>query len=140
MDISEFKGFFSVEYEWSEYLGKFKLVDVPTVETVFPIAKIMKIGEGVTSDRYKVGDIVIVPSSDITGEDWNPKFLHVMQFQNSQNMKPVLPDKMKQNIPNVEIHWGRWKFIKPWLPSPDNEDNLTYLIPTSKVKGRYIIK
>lgn len=137
MDITGFDGFKTLEYEWSPILKNFKLKDKPALENVFPIVKILKVGEGVKSDKYKVGDICLVPSTDVIGEDWNPKFLHIMQFQNSQNMKPVLPEGMRQSIPNVEKNWDRYKFVRPWIPNPEPIDHLTYLIPEPKIRGRY---
>lgn len=137
MDVSEFKNFVSLEYEWSPIKQNYKLKDVPMTENTFPIVKILAVGEGVKSDKYQVGDVCLVPSTDIIGEDWNPKFLHIMQFQDSKGMKPKIPKGMRQTIPNVEVNWERYKFVRPWLPEPEEKDHLTYLIPEAKIRGRY---
>jgi len=140
MDVSGFKGFITLEYEWSVYLKNFKLKDKPATENLFPIVKILKKGQGIKSDKYKEGDVVLVPSNDILGEDWNPKFIQVMQYQDSRNMKPVLPEGMRQSIPNVEKNWDRYKFVRPWVPKPEEIDHLTYLIPETKVRGTFNVK
>ncbi len=137
MDVKGFEGFITLEYEWSHIIGKFKIKDKPATENVFPIVKILKIGEGVKSTKHKVGDIVLVPSNEILGEDWNPKFLHYMQFQDSKGMNPVLPEGMKQSVPNVQKNWDRFMFIRPWVPQPEEQDKLTYLIPEGRVIGSY---
>lgn len=137
MDVSSFKNFITLEYEWSPILQKLKLTDKPATENVFPIVKLLKIGGNIKLGKYKVGDICLVPSTDVIGEDWNPKFLQIMQFQNSQNMKPIIPDGMRQSIPNVEKNWDRYKFIRPWTPLPEQIDHLTFLLPEAKVRGSY---
>lgn len=139
MDISSFKGYVTLNYSWSPILKNWKLSDQKMTEGILPIAKIIAIGKSIDSKKYSVGDIVLVPSCDIIGDDWNPKFLHVMQFQQSKGMQPVLPDGMEQRIPNVEKNWEHYKFVRPWVPKPTQVDNLTYLIPESKVKGRFSI-
>lgn len=137
MDISKFKKFVTLNYVWSPIMRTWKLEDAQMNEGIFAVAKIVAIGSGIENTDYSVGDIVLLPSTDIVGEDWNPKFLHVMQFQQSKGMAPVLPEGMRQRIPNVEIKWANYKFVRPWIPVPEESDELTYLIPESKVKGKF---
>lgn len=137
MDVSDFEGYISLEYEWSRITREWKLKDVPATENVFPIVKILAVGKSVENTKYKVGDIALVPSNDVLGEDWNPKFLQVMQYQNSQGMHPVLPQGMRQSIPNVEIKWSQYNFVRPWVPKPEEKDFITFLIPEAKIRGSY---
>lgn len=136
MDVSDFDGHITLNYEWSALLNQYKIADARMNKKTFPIVKIIKVGRD-SDDGFKKGDIVLVPSTDILGDDWNPKFLHIMQYQQSSNMKPVLPEGMRQRISNVEIKWDKYRFVKPWVLDPQNQDTLTYLIPQSKVKGYF---
>lgn len=140
MDVSQFSDYKTLEYEWSRVLKQWKLTDKQLKNNTFPIVKILKVARGFGKDnpnKYNEGDVCIVPGDDIVGDDWNPKFLHVMQFQNSQNMTPVLPDGMSQRIPKIQITWNKYLFVRPWKIEPEYEDRLTYLIPSTLIKGEY---
>lgn len=137
MDVSGFDKYKSLKYEWSSILKNWKLTDTQLIDNVYPIGKILKVGKAVELDKYKVGDIVLLPSNDIVGEDWNPHFLTILGHQRSQGMSPVLPTGMRQRMQNVELKWDRYKFVRPWVPKPEDKDNLTFLIPSPIVKGTY---
>jgi DNA-binding transcriptional MerR regulator len=136
MDVSGFEKFVTVKYEWSKMLNNFKLANAQVTDNVYPIVKILKIGSKAEQD-YKVGDIVLVPSMEVMGDDWNPRFLEYMKHQRSQGMNPVLPEGMRQRLPKVEINWERLKFVRPWVGLPEEQDHLTFLIPEHKITAEY---
>ena len=140
MDVSSFEKFIDLRYEYSKIMNEWTLKTVSALDSIFPIVKILKVGDAVKEARYNVGDIAFVPSNDIIGKDWNPKFLQTIQFQSSKGMKPVLPDGMEQEILNVEKNWDRYMFVRPWVAKPEPQDKLTYLIPSPKIRGTFNYK
>ena len=139
MDVSSFEKFRTYKYEWSRMMNNFKIAPTQVMDNVYPIVKILKIGEKVQSDKYNVGDIVLVPSTDVIGDEWNPTFLEYMKHQNSQGMKPVLPEGMRQRLNKVELSWGKYQFVRPWVGLPEEADQLTFLIPEFKVIGNFTL-
>ena len=147
MDVSKFQDIKTNYFDWSPILKKFTLKEKQQGITVFPIVKILKLGKRVDPNgnlealglKYNVGDICIVSSHEILGDDWNPAFMSYMGFQEqrAQGMTPKVPEGLRQRIPNVEKNWDRYQFIRPWVAKPEEKDYLTYLIPSSKIKGLF---
>lgn len=147
MDVSQFQDIKTNYFDWSPILKKFTIKEKQQGISVFPVIKILKIGKKVDPKnilepqglKYNVGDICVVSSHEILGEDWNPAFMSYMgmQEQRSQGMTPKIPEGLRQRIPNVEKNWDRYQFIRPWVAKPEEKDYLTYLIPSSKIKGLF---
>ena len=92
MDISSFENFVDVQYEYSKILMKFDLKNTKIHSNVYPILKILKVGEALEQEerRYGVGDIVMGPANEIIGTDWNQDFLTLMQNQRMMGAEPNL--------------------------------------------------
>lgn len=134
MQTAGFDGDPSMLYMFSEFKKEWVLRDKKSIKRVFPIVRIILAGE--KANDYNEGDIVFVPVNDVSGETWNPEFMHLLQFSKSQGMAPIVPEGMRQRIPNVEVKWDNYRFQRPWVEKPEEQDFLTYIIPGLKIKGR----
>lgn len=111
-------------------------------EKLFPLIKVIKVGPEAKRDDVKPGDVYTVPSQEILGESFNPDFLHMINtFKTpggNQGSVVNLPAGVPQKIKNVEKYWELDMFVLPEnYGKPTEDDKLTYLIPSSKLKTRY---
>lgn len=139
MDITGF-GFREYEHYIANLQGgNVALREKKATEGIFPIVKVLKVGRTATAG-WEVGDILTVPSRDIHGQQLSPEFQQFMQHQNSQGMKPIIPEGYRQFVPNVEVNWKGYAFIRPWMVEPQEIDYITFLLPSPKLRGRYNVK
>lgn len=110
-------------------------------EKLYPIVKVLRMANGCEPD-VQVGKIYTVNVDDITGTSWNPEFLHALQTfagkSGTQGSFTNVPENMPQRLPNIQIHWQKYKFGTPDRAGlPTEEDELIYLIPESELKTIY---
>ena len=113
-------------------------------DIVMPIAKIIKVGK-ITDEfgnpvpedqKRKPGDIVILPTNKVMGMVQNPDFIHYMQFTEAKGMAPLGP------VPPAEIakfqkEYARYQFTRMGNIYPDDQDKVTFLLPSPEIKGGY---
>lgn len=121
--------------------GKWKPKTQAMAEKIFPIVKVIKRGMGVIDEFVKEGGVYTVPYEEITGTQWNPDFLHLVNtFGKSGNQGQLvnIPKDMPQRLPKMAIEWARYKFSMPDRLSKETEDDkLVFLIPTLKLESIY---
>lgn len=109
---------------------------------ILPIVKVIRISPDAKSESIKIGGVYTVPTNEILGEDWNPDYMHMINTFKTPGGKQGsvvnLPDGVPQKIPKVEKYWNLNMFVLPKnFGYPTDEDKLTYLIPSSKLKSEY---
>lgn len=122
--------------------GKWKPSSVAMAEKIFPIVKIIKKGKAIEDNDIQEGGVYTVPFDEITGEAWNPDFLHLMnsftQKAGNQGQLANVPKDMEQRLPKIQIDWQRYKFSMPdRLGKETDDDKLVYLIPSIKLESVY---
>jgi hypothetical protein len=106
-------------------------------EVALPIAKILKVGDQVRDeDRYEVGDLVLLPTKNIMGWEDNPKYLQLLELSKS-NMMPLNVMDIPPKLRNVDIFYRGYQFTRLGNIIADKQDEVTYLLPASEVKGKY---
>ena len=126
----------------SQLDGKFKPKTVALSEKIFPIAKVIKRGCNVTNELIKEGQLYTVPYEEVTGEQWNPDFLHLVQTfsgkSGNQGKLVNIPEDMPQKLPKLYIDWVRYKFSMPdRLQDETDTDKLVYIVPSLKLETMY---
>lgn len=100
----------------------------------FPFVKVIKKGNFEELKNIKIGELYIVPSDDVVGDEWNPEFMHLMNtFGKADGKMGVVhtPHEIPQKLQKIEVHWSRYKFSNP---KSAKDDGLYYLLPYSKIK------
>lgn len=131
--------------------GSWKWGSDAMAEKVYNIAMVIKIGKGgwgasaVQPDDVEIGQTYVVPYNDVVGVDVNPKFLSVVNtFKGpvgSQGALTNIPAEIPQNLPNLDIHWSRFKFSMPdRLGNETDDDKLIYLVNAQKLEAIYKFK
>lgn len=113
-------------------------------DIVMPIAKIIKVGKGNELDDFgnpnknvrKPGDIVILPTNKIVGMEQNPDFIHYMQFMEAKGMT-MLGEVPPKEIPRFKKNYARYQFTRMGNLLPDEQDKVTFLLPSPEIKGGY---
>lgn len=102
-----------------------------------PIGRIVYLGEGF-SKKYKVGDIITVPATDVLGpEVTHPDYLMLLQMSQS-NAKAIKPKGMREKITSLEKKWFSYMYYDPFdFESHDKETKL-FVIPSLKIKGEWV--
>lgn len=129
-------------YVQSKLDGSFKPKSIAMSEKIFPIVKVIKKGLGVNNESIEEGGSYTVPYDEVTGEQWNPDFLHLVQTfsgkSGNQGKLVNVPEDMPQKLPKLYIDWVRYKFSMPdRLTKETDEDKLVYLIPSIKLESIY---
>jgi hypothetical protein len=95
-----------------------------------PICKVIKSG----SDKYKEGDIIVLPDEKVSGEIDNPAWQLYEQSLNSKGVEAIPPEDNRKKIPMMEVMWQSYIFKRPWMYTPEEEDRLTFLLPIYELK------
>jgi hypothetical protein len=123
--------------------GAWKPKDSVLNEKIFPLVRVLKVGNAVENEDIKVGKIYVVPADEVSGDDWNPDFMWMMQNfakQGKSSGQLVIPDDMDQKIPKIEKNWARYKFLMPdRIGDATDEDKLVFLVPTLKIEAEYLV-
>lgn len=101
---------------------------------ITPIAKVIKVHESL-KDRFKVGELVLLDFEKVRGWIPNPEMQLYMQSLEAKGVEAVEPEDTRPKIPRIEAMWRDYMFLRPWLFEPEEEDRLTYLLPTYEIKG-----
>lgn len=95
-----------------------------------PICKVIKSG----SDKFKEGDILVVADEKVSGELDNPAWQLYEQSLNSKGVEAIEPEDSRRKIPAIELMWSSYIFKRPWMYTPEDEDRITFLLPTYELK------
>lgn len=107
-----------------------------TGSKIMPYVKIIKVSANLLDHpTVKAGGVYSVEQDEVSGTQYTQDYMTLLQFNKSQGLgAPVLPEGMQKKVPNIEVKWGRYMFIRPGNVDVTPEDRLTYCIPVSKLK------
>lgn len=97
---------------------------------ITPICKVIKSG----SEKFKEGDILVVADEKVSGEFDNPAWQLYEQALQAKNVEAIEPEDTRKKIPAIELMWSGQMFKRPWMYTPEEEDRLTFLLPTYELK------
>ena len=103
---------------------------------ITPIGKVLKVHPSL-QEQYSVGELVLVDFDKVRGTVPNPLMQLYMQALEARGVEAVEPEDTRPKIPRIEAMWMDYMFLRPWLFEPDDEDRLTYLLPTYEIKGSW---
>lgn len=117
--------------------GEFKAKADIMDKTVTNYAKVILSG----SDKYKSGEVVILPYDQIRGFYKNPEWeQYMMAISKSSSqpgtIQPIPPKDRREVIPAWETQMGHKRFPRPWLLKGDADDNMTFLISEHEIDGQ----
>lgn len=117
---------------------KAKDVEVRSGFKLFPIAKILAVGNGVTGEysKLKPGDIAVV-MDDIKGTHLNPKWLDYME-KGGPNARPKITSAPPPQFIGNLAQWARDIFaLDKFKAKYDTEDMMTFLLPQNFILSKY---
>jgi hypothetical protein len=107
--------------------------------SIFPFAKVIKLGTGVTADytHLQPGDIVHM-SDDITKVQLNPEWIAWKQMQDQRPKPQVMADQEPQPFVGNIARLKDYVFIADKFNNePTTEDMFTYALPQNFVLGKW---
>lgn len=98
-------------------------------DIVMPFGIVIKAGESPEGHQYKAGDMVSFPTNKVSGREDNPAYIHWLQAQDVAMATPkgTAPEA---TIPSVRLYYANYQFSRLGNIYPDDEDLLTYLLPS----------
>lgn len=100
------------------------------------IAKIIKVGEYIKEPKYKVGDLVMLPYTTVTGVLPNPQHAMYHQLEDS-NYQPVMDDEIPKFIPTFVATMSNNAWLPPNEFEVDNNDFRTFYVHPDLIIGKY---
>lgn len=101
------------------------------------IAKVIKAPKNLPEgETLKVGDLVILNPEDTVGTAWNPEYLMLKQYENS-NMEPKLPPGFQKVVDKITIEFKNYSFLPPHEFKTDPKDITTFALKRYQIVGKY---
>lgn len=122
--------------------GEYVKSTTSNTDQTLPIVKLIKIGKSCETKDLKEGSLYTVSVDDIEGYDFNPDFIHAMQYgdakQGGKNITKI-PTDMPQRKKRINIRWAKFVFNMPnLLKKEDNKFSDIFLIPEVLIKSEFI--
>lgn len=137
------KSMFSFEGKVSDLLMIGLDGQVKNISDVFVdythVAKILKVGKGLESQKYNEGDCVLLNPFDVTGKAKNPEFALYEQFEHSIGHTPIMPEGLLEHIPAIQARYLEYQFVLPEDYNIGTQNITTFLVPEYKIKAKYNI-
>lgn len=110
-------------------------------DRTLPIVKVISVGLGCQSLHISRGKLYTVSVDDIEGYDFNPDFIHAMQYgdakQGGKNITKI-PTDMPQRMKKINIRWAKFRFNLPNLLDKESSNfSDIFLIPEVLIKSEY---
>ena len=100
-----------------------------------PYGKVIKAGKASEGNtQYADGDIVTLFSNRVMGYQQNPEWVRYWQALDGQMGMTAKATEPDPNIPNIEINYDSFKYIRVGNLYPDMNDRLTYLLPSYDIR------
>jgi len=102
------------------------------------IAKIIRVGQGVTDPEYKEGDLVLLCKAEVCGKALNPTYVQALQYSRSfGGEQPIVPPGTPQNVPAIQARFGEYYLTKPHQFNEPIHKIHDFAIPPHKIVERY---
>ena len=129
------------ELIYSEEPGSVKRRNMKLGSLLYPIAKVLAVGENVSEDYkdIKVGDILMLTDS-ISSIQTNPEYLNILLSYKS-NEVPKVAEGISKKITAFDSSWARYSYKLDKFKDTEAEDVVTLLLPllSTFVLGKYEI-
>lgn len=117
-----------------------KARDLSTNEKFTHVAKIIKVGSGLTNPKYAVDDIILLNKAEVCGKAPNPTYIQVLQYSKGfGGEQPILPPNTPKTVPAIQA-----RFQEYYITLPEDFDLPThkifdFVIPEFKITGKFTI-
>lgn len=91
------------------------------------------------NENLRVGDLVTLNPEDTVGITWNPEYLMLMQYRES-NMKPNIPEGFQEKVDKITVEYKNYSFLPPHEFKTDPKDITTFAIKRYQILGKYEIQ
>lgn len=98
------------------------------------VAKVLSVGKSLKDPEYKIGDIVLLPQQEVTGQDLNPIYVQALQYSRSfGGEQPIIPKNCPEKVPSIQAHWRQYMFTKPQDFNKSVHEIFEFCVPEHKI-------